>query len=173
MYLHHPFTSKILNMLDSGIIGEVRSIQGHYCASIAQFVNPESKGALYNLGCYPASLLHLIMQHCFGEKSFDNYTITASGRRGADGNVCESAATLQFENGVVCQLHTAEDYGLHSGFTILGTEGLYTANIESVAAGGNRKPDHHTEIRATGRNRRSRSGRGCFPISSQKDSRIS
>lgn len=139
MYLHHPFTSKILNMLDSGIIGEVRSLQGHYCASIAQFVNPESKGALYNLGCYPASLLHLIMQHCFGEKSFDNYTITASGRRGADGNVCESAATLQFENGVVCQLHTAEDYGLHSGFTILGTEGCIqlTSNPWLPEATGN------------------------------------
>lgn len=123
MYLHHPFTSKILEVLDSGVIGEVRSIQGHYCASIAQFVNPDSKGALYNLGCYPASLLHLIMQHSFGNSVFDDYTITANGRRGADGNICESAATLQFANGVVCQLHTAEDYGLHSGFTILGTEG--------------------------------------------------
>ncbi|MGF1729286.1 Gfo/Idh/MocA family protein [Photobacterium kasasachensis] len=123
MYLHHPFTIKILEMLDSGIIGEVRSIQGHYCASIAQFVNPGSKGALYNLGCYPASLLHLVMQHSFGSQVFDNYTLTAHGRRGNDGNICESAATLHFNNGVVCQLHTAEDYGLQAGFTILGTEG--------------------------------------------------
>ena len=123
MYLTHPVASTITEIISKGTIGEVRSINAQYCASIAQFVNPESKGTLYNLGCYPASLMHLVMQQAFGETTFNNYRISASGRRGADGNICESAATIQFSNNVVCQLHTAEDYGLHAGFTVLGSKG--------------------------------------------------
>ena len=123
MYLTHPLAAKICDMIRGGAIGDVRSIKGQYCAAIAQFVNPDSKGALYNLGCYPASLMHLVMQQAFGDCIFENYHIAASGRVGEDGNICESAATLQFSNGVICQLHTAEDYGLHAGFTVLGSKG--------------------------------------------------
>lgn len=123
MYLTHPLAKRISDVINSDVIGDIRSINGQYCASIAQFVNPESKGALYNLGCYPASLAHLIMQQAFGDTIFDNYTVTASGRRGEDGNICESAATIQFANGTLCQLHTAEDYGLHAEFTVLGSKG--------------------------------------------------
>jgi predicted dehydrogenase len=123
MYLTHPLAKRISDVINSDVIGDIRSINGQYCASIAQFVNPESKGALYNLGCYPASLAHLIMQQAFGDTIFDNYTVTASGRRGEDGNICESAATIQFSNNTICQLHTAEDYGLHAEFTVLGSKG--------------------------------------------------
>ncbi len=123
MYLTHPMASTIAQVISSGTIGEVRSINAQYCASIAQFVNPDSKGTLYNLGCYPASLMHLVMQKAFGDTIFNDYRISASGRRGADGNICESAATIQFSNKVVCQLHSAEDYGLHAGFTVLGSKG--------------------------------------------------
>lgn len=123
MYLTHPLAKRISDEINRGAIGDIRSINGQYCASIAQFVNPESKGALYNLGCYPASLAHLIMQQAFGDDVFDSYTVAASGRRGEDGNICESAATIQFANGTLCQLHTAEDYGLHAEFTVLGSKG--------------------------------------------------
>ncbi|MGF1760890.1 Gfo/Idh/MocA family oxidoreductase [Photobacterium sagamiensis] len=123
MYLTHPFASTICEIIREGAIGDIRAINGQYCASIAQFVNPDSKGALYNLGCYPASLMHLVMQQAFGDSVFDNYHIAASGRVGEDGNICESAATIQFTNGISCQLHTAEDYGLHAGFTVLGSKG--------------------------------------------------
>ncbi|WP_299793279.1 Gfo/Idh/MocA family oxidoreductase [uncultured Shewanella sp.] len=123
MYLTHPLAVKVREVIRAGTIGDIRSIKGEYCAAISQFVNPESKGALYNLGCYPASLMHLVMQQAFGDTVFDSYHVSAFGRVGEDGNICESAATLQFSNGVICQLHTAEDYGLHAGFTVLGSKG--------------------------------------------------
>ncbi|EEA95351.1 Gfo/Idh/MocA family protein [Pseudovibrio sp. JE062] len=122
MYLNHPFAAAIRDVVASGELGEIQSITAQYCASIAQFVNPHSKGALYNLGCYPTSLMHLLLQTAFPTHVFENYKISAMGRRGADGNICESAATLRLNNGVVCQLHTAEDYGLHAGFTVLGSK---------------------------------------------------
>ncbi|MDV5168116.1 Gfo/Idh/MocA family oxidoreductase [Photobacterium rosenbergii] len=123
MYLNHPFTAKILEVVKSGQIGELRSIQGQYTAAISQFVNPDSKGALYNLGCYPVSLLHLIIEQCCGSEAAGNYTVSAMGRRGQDGNICEALANFQFANGLMAQLHTAEDYGLHAEFTVLGSSG--------------------------------------------------
>ncbi|KZK77831.1 1,5-anhydro-D-fructose reductase [Pseudovibrio sp. W64] len=128
MYLNHPFAATIRDVVASGELGEIQSITAQYCASIARFVNPHSKGALYNLGCYPTSLMHLLLQTAFPTHIFDNYNISAMGRRGADGNICESAATLRLNNGVVCQLHTAEDYGLHAGFTVLGSKASLVLN---------------------------------------------
>ncbi|MCV5746461.1 hypothetical protein OFN42_40255, partial [Escherichia coli] len=45
MYLHHPLIRELVSVLKSGEIGELRSIHTSYIASIAQFVNPDSKGA--------------------------------------------------------------------------------------------------------------------------------
>jgi len=139
MYLTHPFTNAIAQAIKDGAIGEIKSITGQYCASIAQFVNPESKGALFNLGCYPASLMHLLIKQQFTSEVSDNYQISASGKRGGDGNICESAATIQYANGITCQLHTAENYGLHSAFTVLGSEGslVLTSNPWLPDASGN------------------------------------
>lgn len=126
MYLNHPLIAKLHQELATGEIGEIRSIQGSYVAAIDQFVNPESKGALYNLGCYPMSLIHSVAQHQFGECVFDDVQISAIGRRGQDGNICESSALIRFNDTFTAQVHTAEDHGLKHGFTILGSKGCIT-----------------------------------------------
>jgi predicted dehydrogenase len=148
MYLTHPLAANIAEIIESGVIGQVRAIQGQYCAAISQFVNPASMGTLYNLGCYPVSLMHLVLQTAFGDDIFTRMNIKAIGRQGADGNICDTSAIFEFtptQNApalaknlttaptsaasdtafqtVQCQLHTAEDYGLHSHFTVLGTKG--------------------------------------------------
>ncbi|MFA0567470.1 Gfo/Idh/MocA family protein [Vibrio gallaecicus] len=126
MYLNHPLVEQLLSELESGEIGEVRSIQASYIAAIDQFVNPASKGALYNLGCYPMSLIHSVMQQQYGDQIFDNVDISALGRRGLDGNICESSALMRFNDVVSAQIHTAEDHGLKHHFTILGSKGCIT-----------------------------------------------
>ncbi|MEZ8929283.1 MULTISPECIES: Gfo/Idh/MocA family protein [Vibrio] len=126
MYLNHPLIAKLHQELATGEIGEVRSIQGSYVAAIDQFVNPASKGALYNLGCYPMSLIHSVAQHQFGESVFDDLQISAIGRRGQDGNICESSSMMRFNDHFTAQIHTAEDHGLKHGFTILGSKGCIT-----------------------------------------------
>lgn len=128
MYLHHPLIRELVAVLDSGEIGELRSIQASYIASIAQFVNPDSKGALYNLGCYPVSLLHLVAKTMLGEHVFDNRTLHAIGRKGSDGNLCESSLMMRFGDQQTATVHTAEDHGLKHHFTILGSKGCITMN---------------------------------------------
>lgn len=126
MYLHHPLINELVKVLVSGEIGELRSIHGSYIASIAQFVNPESKGALYNLGCYPASLAHLVAKTMLGDGAFEQYSLNAIGRRGADGNICESSVMMELSPQVTATIHTAEDHGLKHHFTILGSKGCIT-----------------------------------------------
>lgn len=126
MYLHHPLITELVSLLKSEEIGELRSIHTSYIASIAEFVNPDSKGALYNLGCYPISLLHLVVKTMLGEQAFEGRTATAIGRTGQDGNICESSLMMQFGQQQTATVHTAEDHGLKHQFTILGSKGCIT-----------------------------------------------
>ncbi|WP_413282422.1 Gfo/Idh/MocA family protein [Vibrio sp. MA40-2] len=126
MYLHHPLVRELVSVLKLGEIGELRSIHTSYIASIAQFVNPDSKGALYNLGCYPMSLLNLVVKAMLGEQALEDRTIAAIGRRGEDGNIHESSLLMQFGEQQTANVHTAEDHGLKHQFTILGSKGCIT-----------------------------------------------
>ncbi|MEH6570601.1 MAG: Gfo/Idh/MocA family oxidoreductase [Halioglobus sp.] len=123
MYLCHPLARTVADLIQSGRIGDVKSIHGDYCAAISEFVNPLSMGVLYNLGCYPVSLMHLVMQSAYGDDVFNNVSVQASGRRGGDGNVCETSAVFRFGSNVQANIHTAEDYGLYSSFSVLGSAG--------------------------------------------------
>jgi len=123
MYLVHPLARRIQDIIQGGSLGDIKYVQGDYCAAISEFVNPKSMGALYNLGCYPVSLMHLVLQAAHGDSIFDGISVQAAGRRGSDGNLCDSSALFQFANGVQANMHTAEDYGLHSSFTVLGSAG--------------------------------------------------
>lgn len=126
MYLHHPLMKELVSVLKSGEIGELRSVHTSYIASIAQFVNPDSKGALYNLGCYPISLLYLVAKTMLGEQVIENRSLKAMGRRGKDGNICESSLLISFGQQTTASVHTAEDHGLRHQFTILGSKGAIT-----------------------------------------------
>jgi predicted dehydrogenase len=123
MYLVHPLAASIQSVIKAGTLGDIQFVHGDYCAAISEFVNPSSMGVLYNLGCYPVSLMHLVLQTAYGDEVFEQVTVKATGRRGGDGNICDSSATFQFANGVQASMHTAENYGLHSAFKVLGSAG--------------------------------------------------
>lgn len=128
MYLTHPFISTIMQHINHNVIGSIRSIHAQYCAPISEFVNPQSKGALFNLGCYPISLIQLLLQQSFGDHIFHDFHVSATGTRGNDGNICESSVQFRFMNlekqkPVMAQVYTAETYGLHASVTILGEAG--------------------------------------------------
>ena len=123
MYRNHLLIARLLELLDQNIIGDIKHIEGSYSAAIAEFVNVRSMGAIFNLGCYPASLAHLVLQHACPELTLTDYTLQATGRRGADNNICDTSAQFNFNDQVQLQLHCAEDFGLYHSFKILGTKG--------------------------------------------------
>lgn len=125
MYLAHPLYRRLGEILLDGRLGPLRAVNGFYSADIWRVVNPEGKGTLYNLGCYPASLLHFVVQTMCGEDVFGARQMRAVGNRSdRDGNICDAAVTVRFSNGVLANLQSTDSYGMAHEFSIAGEKGL-------------------------------------------------
>lgn len=123
MYLAHPIYQTLVDVLQSEDVGELRHITGFYAADIWQVVNPAGKGTLYNLGCYPASLMQMVVQAMCGEEVFSARDLTAKGNVNEDGNICDTAVSVRFGNGVLASLHSTDSYGMAHEFVIATTKG--------------------------------------------------
>ncbi len=123
MYLSHPLYRKVVQLLTDGRLGALRSVSGFYAADIAAVVNPAGGGTLYNLGCYPASLLHLVVQTMCGDDAFAERSVTAVGTRDETGNVVDAATSVRFGNGVLATLQSSDTHGMDHAFEVTGTNG--------------------------------------------------
>lgn len=127
MYLAHPVIQRFVDVISDGRLGRLVYINASYAARIAHLVNPEGRGAIYNLGCYPVSLVQLVVDTICGIDSFSQRSVHATGNISAvDANVCEAAAAMRFGSGALASIHTAETYGNVSHFEVLGTNGRFT-----------------------------------------------
>lgn len=124
MYLSHPIFGKVAEVLAEGRLGPVRSVNAAYAADIKDVVNPAGCGTLYNLGCYPASLLHFVIQQACGQDAFAEFELNAVGNLNSDGNICDAAASVKFKNGILATLQSTDSYGRHSAFEIVGERGV-------------------------------------------------
>ena len=125
MYLNHPVIVELGAILQSGRLGQLRSINGLYAADISKFVNPAGGGTLFNLGCYPASLLHYVMQTACGDDAFGLRKIAGHGNISeTDGNISDAAVSAWFSNGVLATLQSTDSYGMAWSFAIYGDKGV-------------------------------------------------
>lgn len=132
MYLAHPLYAQVVNFLQGDEIGELRSVSGWYNADIHKVANPAGGGTIYNLGCYPVSLLHLVVQTMCGNDAFAERTTTATGNRvrdmGAGGAthdiVNDAALAVRFSNGVLATLQSSDSHGMDHGFAVSTSRGL-------------------------------------------------
>ncbi|MBL0373597.1 Gfo/Idh/MocA family oxidoreductase [Rhizobium sp. KVB221] len=124
MYLSHPIIAELGMITRSGRLGTVRSVSGLYAADIWQVVNPQGNGTLFNLGCYPASLLHYVIQTAFGPNAFRQRATHGFGNRSSkDGNICDAALSVRFGNGVLATLQSTDSYGMAFEFSVYGDKG--------------------------------------------------
>ena len=140
MYLAHPFMQQLVTVLRDPSLGDLRSVSGFYAADIWQVVNPAGGGTLYNLGCYPASLLHLVVQTMCGEDAFASRSIAAFGNIGKDNTLQDASLSVRFENGVLANLHSTDGHGMAHAFSIVTTKGTlrFATNPWLPEAGDNR-----------------------------------
>lgn len=125
MYLAHPLYQRFVELIKDGRLGDLKSISASYCADIWDVVNPASKGTLFNLGCYPASLLHLIVQTMCGDPAFASRQLVGLGNFSEkDGNICDASASVRFDNGVLANLYSSDSYGMTHACTITGEHGV-------------------------------------------------
>jgi predicted dehydrogenase len=82
-------------------------------------------GTIYNLGCYPVSLLHFVIETAFGSHAFAKRQLHGFGNISTEGSVHvrDASLTVRFDNGVLASLQSTDSYGNDSSFAILGDKG--------------------------------------------------
>ncbi|WP_432926584.1 Gfo/Idh/MocA family protein [Microbispora sp. CA-135349] len=93
----HPQTARLRGLLAEGAIGELREIWSsfHFQLQGAENIRLDAAlggGALYDVGCYPVRLSHLL----FGGDAVAGHAVAVKGEAGVD---IETAGVLEFATG--------------------------------------------------------------------------
>ena len=122
-YLHNPLIEAVKKELDAGAIGEIRYIESAFIGGTREDTDIRMRkdtygGALYDLGCYPVSLILWLT-------GAEPTEIKASAHFSEQGVDLATSAILSFESGVTAMADCAmvPDIGRLDRFRILGTEG--------------------------------------------------
>jgi predicted dehydrogenase len=121
MYLHHPQTLKVQQLLDSGTIGTLRFLRGSFSFLLTRpndvRLRPEwGGGCLWDVGCYPLSFARFLV----GREPLE---VCASQVRGATGIDETFAGQLVFPGDVLFQFDTGFRSPARAEMELVGTEG--------------------------------------------------
>lgn len=131
MYRCHPQTAKIVELVKSGAIGEVKLIVASF--GFQAGFNPEGRlynnslggGGILDVGCYCTSMVRLIAGAANGTDFVEPVQVTAVGHLGQS-NVDEyTAATLKFPGEIVAQVSTSIALSLENTVRVYGTKGNF------------------------------------------------
>jgi predicted dehydrogenase len=121
MYLHHPQTRRVLELIRDGHLGTIRGAQATFTFQIERDDDPRlvpgmGGGTIWDLAGYPVSLFRRIA-------GAGPASITASGHVGPSGVDLSCAAQLRYESGFVGQLFTSFEVPFDERVEILGSDG--------------------------------------------------
>lgn len=144
MYRLHPQTARIIELVKSGTIGEVRMIQSSFGFNMGKF-QPQHRlfaselagGGIMDVGCYPVSMARLLVGAASGKAFADPIKVAGTAQLNAEGTDDYAAALLTFENGIVAQVSCAVMANLDNVLRIHGSEGRIEVP-DFWFAGGNR-----------------------------------
>ena len=129
MYLHHPQTLKVKEMIQSGQLGDLQLINSWF----AYYLPPEDSdnirlapdlagGSLWDVGVYPNSLAIVMAQ------AGAPVEVWASQIKGETGIDVSMVAQLKFANGVVAQISSGFRSPFREGAQIVGSDGRLRIN---------------------------------------------
>ncbi len=149
MYRCHPQTARLVELVRSGAIGQVRVIQATF--SFHTQFNPESRllknemggGGILDVGCYCASIARLIAGAATGKDFAEPTEVTGVARIGDVTHVDEYAiASLKFPGDILAQLFTGVQVNAENGVRIFGSEGsIFVPSPWLPASGEGEKAD--------------------------------
>jgi predicted dehydrogenase len=124
MYRHHPQTLKVKELLDSGALGQLRSVHGAFTFNIASGPNvrlaPElGGGSIWDTGCYLINFVRYVT----GAEPFEVFGWQVTGQSGVD---MTFAAQLRFPGGVLAQLESSFQQPFRSRTEVVGSEATIT-----------------------------------------------
>jgi len=120
MYLHHPQTLKVLEIVKSGSLGTLKMIRGGFGFFLSHEgdvrLNPEmGGGSIWDVGCYPISYTRAIV----GASPLEVFGWQVTGPTGVD---LTFVGQMAFANNILAQFDSSFDIPLYWGMEILGSE---------------------------------------------------
>ncbi len=120
MYRHHPQTIKVKELVDSGVLGDLRVVKGDFTYNIRDEGDvrlfPElGGGSIWDIGCYPISFTRYIL----GEEPEEVFGWQLTGKSGVDEVF---AGQLRFAGDVFAQFVSGFRSPYRSRIEIVGSE---------------------------------------------------
>jgi len=144
MYRAHPQTLRLIRLLETHPIGEIRFIRASFSLDIPYardqwiFDHARAGGSILALGCYCVSMVRLVAGIASGQPFADPLEVRGVARIGGESRVDESAlAALRFENGIVAEIASGSRLDLENNVRIVGTEGSILLPSPWMAAPAN------------------------------------
>jgi len=132
-YRCHPQTTRFVDILSKGDIGQVRMVDSAfgYEAGAAPdnylLVRELGGGSILDVGCYPTSMAHLIAATASGGETAASTDVGGAGHIGPSTGVDHyAAAVLSYPCGMIARVASAAQVNLDSTLRIYGTEGTVT-----------------------------------------------
>ncbi|MEO6060541.1 MAG: aldo/keto reductase [Thermoflexales bacterium] len=130
MYRCHPQMAKVVGLIRSGAIGEVRAIQATFSFNTAYnetsrvLNNALGGGGILDVGCYPVSFARMAAGAAIGAPFAEPVEVKAVGKLNTSTRTDEwTSAVLKFANGIVAQVSTGVQVAQDNGARVYGSTG--------------------------------------------------
>ncbi|TSE13965.1 oxidoreductase [Mesorhizobium intechi] len=144
MYRLHPQTLKLVELIKSGVIGEVRMIKSSFGFAMPGFMpqhrlyaNDAAGGGILDVGGYTVSMARLIAGAASGQPFAEPDKVVGTAHLGQSGVDEWASALLHFPGGIVAELSCSISLNQDNVLRILGTKGRIEVP-DFWFAGGNR-----------------------------------
>ncbi|MET0171223.1 MAG: aldo/keto reductase [Agrobacterium vaccinii] len=130
MYRLHPQTAKIVELVKSGTIGDVRIIRssfgfnmGSFRADHRLFANDSAGGGILDVGGYPVSMARLIAGATAGQPFLEPIKVAGVAHLGQSGVDEWASAVLKFPNEIIAEVSCSIMANQDNVLRIIGSEG--------------------------------------------------
>ncbi|MFJ6328160.1 MULTISPECIES: aldo/keto reductase [unclassified Rhizobium] len=130
MYRVHPQTAKLIELVKSGAVGDLRIIRSSFGFNMGK-VSPEHRlfasdmagGGILDVGGYPVSMARLIAGAASGKPFLDPDKVSGVGHLGQTGVDEWASAVLKFPNDIIAEVSCSIMANQDNTLRIIGSEG--------------------------------------------------
>jgi predicted dehydrogenase len=130
-YRCHPQTRRLVELLRSGAIGQVKVVDAAFGYDAGPdpgnylLVHELAGGSILDVGCYPTSMAHLIARTASGAvtEPVDVFGVAEIGPSGVDHH---ASAVLRFDGGLIARVASSIQVDMESSLRIFGSQGRIT-----------------------------------------------
>jgi len=130
MYRLHPQTARIVELIRSGVIGDVRIIRSSFGFNMGTvkpehrlFANALAGGGILDVGGYPVSMARLIAGATEGKPYAEPVSVSGAGYLGETGIDEWASALLKFANGIVAEVSCSIMANQDNTLRVIGSKG--------------------------------------------------